>query len=127
MLDDPPLKNRQPVEERLDMVGYLIGNSDASWPANFIRETGDLERPISRWRRGQGELRGRWSTWNGPWKALNTSNPFAGDRETRGYEDRRTAQPRRLAGRSAAAGANPDPRAGGQGSHCAGRGLRRTG
>jgi len=44
-----PLKNRQPVEERLDMVGYLIANGDVTERLrHLVRETGDLERLISK-------------------------------------------------------------------------------
>lgn len=44
-----PLKNRQPVEERLDIVEYLIRHKESCEQARrLVRETGDLERLISK-------------------------------------------------------------------------------
>ena len=44
-----PLKNRQPVEERLDMVELFIRNREmADKMRQLIRDTGDLERLISK-------------------------------------------------------------------------------
>jgi len=44
-----PLKNRQPVEERLDMVEFFISHNDlAGKMRQLIRDTGDLERLISK-------------------------------------------------------------------------------
>ena len=44
-----PLKEIQPVNERLDMVQYMTQNREfASEISNYIRQTGDLERLISK-------------------------------------------------------------------------------
>jgi len=44
-----PLKDHQPIEERLDIVEYLLGNDDiADKLRNEIKITGDLERLISK-------------------------------------------------------------------------------
>jgi len=44
-----PLKNRKPVEERLDMVEYMISNSGQTEQLrHLIQEVGDLERLISK-------------------------------------------------------------------------------
>jgi DNA mismatch repair protein MutS len=44
-----PLKNRQPIEERLDMVGYFLQNPDRQEAIRQeIRKIGDLERLISK-------------------------------------------------------------------------------
>jgi DNA mismatch repair protein MutS len=44
-----PLKEKQPVEDRLDIVGYMTGNSDfRDHLSSLIYQIGDLERLISR-------------------------------------------------------------------------------
>jgi DNA mismatch repair protein MutS len=44
-----PLKDLQPVNERLDIVQYLIENKDFTEEiSGFVRQTGDLERLISK-------------------------------------------------------------------------------
>ena len=44
-----PLKEKQPVEERLDIVGYMTGNPDFREElSSLIYQIGDLERLISR-------------------------------------------------------------------------------
>ncbi|MFO7575285.1 MAG: DNA mismatch repair protein MutS [Bacteroidales bacterium] len=44
-----PLKEKQPVEDRLDIVGYMAGNADfREHLSSLIYQIGDLERLISR-------------------------------------------------------------------------------
>ena len=53
-----PLKNRGPVEERLDMVEYFLSVPEqADTIRNLVQETGDLERLISKVAVGKGNPR----------------------------------------------------------------------